>query len=377
MGKRKNSSAKAKHARRVPGTGSVRQLADGTWVGRRPVGHYPNGFVKYVQRAGSTVEEMQRRLDAAAPKTDGITLSAWLSHWLAEMKCKPRTRRSRESAVKHHIGPALGHLKVAAVTPRQVELAISKWKGSAATACKNASILGTALSAAVRAEIRTDNPVQFAPRPKITRKKIDPFTREELERIVAEAARRPNTRAIALIAVTGLRAGEALALDVGDYAGGELSVTKTIGEKRGEMGTPKTSNGVRVVRVPDPPPEARAALSAAIGARKTGPVFLSSRRRRAVHRVLLNAFGTLLRRLEIRPRGLHQLRHSTHTHMLAAGIPVADVAAYHGNTPAVVMNTYAHALKASIDPAAAIERLFASERRVTDAADRGAKRKKS
>lgn len=370
--------------RRVRGTGALFAAPSrgGLYIGRVQIGRYPNGKPKYTQASAATVAALQAKLDAVKPPADDTTLRAWLTRWLSEMKCKPGTRRNRESVVNTHLIPSLGHLPVATVTARQIEVAASKWKLEPTSARHALSILGSAIRAAVRHDLRPDNPVRAAVKPKGKKKKIDPFTLDEVERIVALAVQRPHTRALALVAGTALRSGECLALDVPDIdtKNWTVSVTKNLDSKnRNAIGTPKTENSVRVIEIPDAPPGVRQAVLDAIGNRTAGPLFLSARKLRMVDHTLTGNWKTLLKRLGIRQRGKHQLRHTVASHQLAAGVPVTEVAKYLGNTPQETLKTYSHATGA-VNPAQVYAGLFKgreSAGRVTRESENVTKRKKT
>lgn len=371
-----------KSARRLKNTGTVFwSSARQCYVGRVIVGRYPTGRPKYRQVTADTTEGLRRAMGAVGPPGDDTTVAAWLDRWLAEMKCKPGTRRSRVAAVEHHLKPTLGHLKVSELTPRQVEVAAAHWPLKGASARNVAAILGTALRAAVRHNLRADNPVRAAHKPKAEKKRLDPYTVAELAAVAREAAKRPNTRPIAVLAATGMRVGELLALDVpdADLAAWTVSITKTLDCADRELrGTPKSPNSVRVIEVPEEPPEAREAIRAAAGRRASGPLFLTGKGRRVVYKVLYAANRTLLARLGLRYRGVHQLRHSVASHMLAAGVDVAEVARYLGDTPGMILKTYAKPT-GRVNPARAFAGLFRAQQsdgKLTDSETKRAAPKK-
>jgi integrase len=354
-----------KPSRRLKNTGTVFwSPSRNRYVGRVIIGRYPSGKPKYQQVTADSTQGLRAAMECVEPPKEGVTVAAWLDRWLAEMKCKPGTRRSRVAAVTHHLKPALGHLKVSELTPRQVEVAASSWPLKGTSARNVAAILGTALRAAVRHNLRVDNPVRAAHKPKAERKKIDPYTVEELATISRAAAQKPNTRAIAVLAATGMRVGELLALDVQDVdtSAWTVSITKTLDcADRDLRGTPKSPNSVRVIEVPEKPPEAREAIRAAIGNRTSGPLFLTGKGRRVIYKVLSKANETLLKRLGLRYRGVHQLRHSWASHALAAGVDVAEVAAYLGDTPKMILDTYAKPT-GRVNAAKAFAGLFRAQR---------------
>ena len=60
----------------------------------------------------------------------------------------------------------------------------------------------------------------------------------------------------------------------------------------------------------------------------------------------------MLKELNIRVRGVHQLRHSCATYALASGVPIPDLAKHFGDTPEEMVRTYCH--ESGVDVCAAI-----------------------
>lgn len=344
---------KSRTKRRARGTGSVFfSESRGVWVGRAWV----DGV--RVERSDPNQQEMLRKLARATPPAAGTTLADWLGRWLEDMKCRPQTRRLRERSVRNYLTPALGHLKVSALTAGQVERAAASWSATLTTPNSVRGVLShlhTCLQAAVRAGLRPDNPAKIAARPKSEKTRVDTFTPAELATVVERAGDRPNTRVLALVAATGCRIGEALALDAADFdpEAGTVAISRTLG-LRGELGPPKSANGVRTIRVPD---AALPAVRAAHAGRKTGPLFPTANRTRPCYLVTRRSWSRMLHRMGVPYRNLHALRHSVATHLVAAGVPLADVAKYLGDAVATVVKVYLHPTDA--DPADALDRLFA------------------
>lgn len=354
MGKRKERT------RSPRGTGTVfHSKARKLWVARKPIGRR-KGRTVYLERTGATQAEAMRRRDQALPPGPRTTVAQWCTRWLSELNHRPLTMDSYRRSVTAWITPALGDVPLRVLTPHAVESAARLWGKSlsANTVRLVLAHLRAALGAAVRAGAIAVNPVASAQKPRGTRKLIEPFTPAELARIIAEAARSGPDRILALLAATGCRRGEALALDVSDYdsAAGTIAITKTDIGKHG-IGPPKSALSRRTIRVPT---EARAALDAARGRRTTGPLFRGLRRARMNDSVAGSRFAKLLARLGIPRRNLHQLRHSVATALIAAGCPLPDVAAYLGDRVETVVRTYLHPTGG--DPALVMERLLGGDK---------------
>ncbi len=328
------------------------------------MGRTPGGRTRYQEVSDANQAAAVAKLQAILPPAPGITVGEWCVRWLGGVDVRPATRDNYTLSVRDYIIPTLGYLKLAALTAFACEQAGQSWVRSgvaASTARLMMSQLSRACSAAVREGVVAVNPVKEARRPKSPHGTISPFTAPEVGRIIDAATPRPGARIIAILAATGMRDGEAIALDVEDYdaATGMLSITKTCHDKHG-LGPPKSANSLRTIRVPL---RGRAAVELAIGERKRGILFPAVKSAgRMKHFIVRRALDAVLRAAgegqgvaPIRERNVHQLRHASHTIQLAAGVPVADVAKFHGNSPIVVMQTYCHAT-ASVDPSEAMDR---------------------
>lgn len=346
---RKKAALKKPRQRRPKGTGSFFfSESRGLYVGRAIVGRKSDGKPLYVERSDPTESGLVAKLAAVKPATPETTVREWLERWLKEIDVRPRTLDIRTSAINGYFNPTLGHLRLCDVTTQQVNRALAEWLKAlaASTVRMYLAVLHTAMKAAQNAGLRPDNPVAGAKRPPVTKKKIDPFSVSEVNRIIAEALRRPATRICALIAATGCRGGEALALNVDAYdpLTGLITISQTQHED-GERGPTKTATGQRTIEVPE---DARPALVAAIGSRGKGPLFTTHAGRHTSKFNYRNSWIRLLKRVGLKYRNIHQCRHTVATLMLAAGYSVGDVAAYIGDTPESVMRTYCHATGANV-----------------------------
>lgn len=350
----------AKKKRRRPrGEGGFRYDARrGLWVGRVPVGRYPNGDIKYREVSDKSQARALLKMRAVGPSAAGVTVEAWAAKWVGTLGVGASSRKDYTDSLRTWVLPAVGAMRVADVRPSHFELlavrmtAAGREPGTVRKVFAHARIMFTA---AVRDGVIASNPVSVARKPKRARPKIEPYTPAELARVVAAATGRRTARVLALLAATGCRAGEAAALDVGDYAPatGMLCITKTHCRRFGTR-RPKSANGVRTIRVPE---QARAALVAATGGRTTGPVFVTQGGGRVTHSRLREVWRVVTRQLGLPFRKPHTLRHSVGSAMVAAGVPIAEVAKYLGDSVQTIVSTYLHATGG--DPAATMEQLLA------------------
>jgi len=110
---------------------------------------------------------------------------------------------------------------------------------------------------------------------------------------------------------------------------------------------------VRTIRVPA---VLLPVLVAAAGGRTAGPLFVTGAGRRYVHQMVSRGLTQTLAALGLPRRNGHVLRHSVATHLIAAGVPIADAAVYLGDSVATIVKTYLH--PAGTDPADTLDRLY-------------------
>lgn len=121
-----------KNTRTANNAGSIRQRSDGRWEARVTIGTDP-GTGKSVRKSiyGSTQREVRQKMQQILVDADlgiyiapsKLTLKAWLETWLAEYNgdLKPTTIISYRQYIQNHIVPALGAMKLEALTPTMIQ----------------------------------------------------------------------------------------------------------------------------------------------------------------------------------------------------------------------------------------------------------------
>jgi integrase len=317
------------------------------------------------------VVEKMRAVERPGPDS---TVRAWAERWYAGLGVRDSSRADYRNTLDKYILPTFGHYRVRQLTAHDVEAESRKWakpvgKLGPNTLLKNLSHFNICLEAARRASLIDRNPIADALKPRGRKPAISPFSAGELVRVIGAATARKDG-VFAVMAAMGLRIGEALALDVPDFdaARNTLSVTKTYDTEHG-LRPPKSEYSVRTIPVPA---VVRPVLVAAVRGRRAGVLFPGSGRKRQADHAVRNRFRTLLKRLKLKYRSPHQLRHSCATVWIAQGIGVGDVARDLGDTVQTVCDTYIHASGAST--AAAMDKALLGGGKVAQWAEEIAKR---
>ncbi|MEU3319606.1 tyrosine-type recombinase/integrase [Streptomyces sp. NPDC006785] len=233
-----------KRTRQPNGRSSIYQGKDGKWHGRVTVGIRDDGkpdrrHVERKTRAAVTaaVRELEKQRDSGAVRKAGRawTVEAWLTHWvetIAPLAVNENTMVGYGVAVRKHLIPALGAHRLDKLGPEHIERFYGRMQADgrrAGTIHQIHRTFRTALNEAVRRGHLTRNPVLLAKAPRLSEEEIEPYTVDEVKRLLVAADKGRNSARWAVALALGLRQGEALGLkwaDV-DTARGVLMVRRS------------------------------------------------------------------------------------------------------------------------------------------------------
>ncbi|MGA5321861.1 tyrosine-type recombinase/integrase [Streptomyces seoulensis] len=216
-----------KRTRQPNGRSSIYQSKDGKWHGRVTVGIRDDGkpdrrHVERKTRAEVTaaVRELEKQRDAGKIRKAGRawTVETWLTHWvdtIAPLAVNENTMVGYGVAVRKHLVPALGAHRLDKLTPEHIEHFYGKMQADGRRAGTIHQIHRTfraSLNEAVRRGHITSNPVQLAKAPRLSEEEIEPYTVDEVKRLLRAADHRRNSARWAVALALGLRQGEALGL---------------------------------------------------------------------------------------------------------------------------------------------------------------------
>lgn len=188
-----------------------------------------------------------------------LTVRDWLAQWLVQ-DIKPyratKTHDRYTGVVQKHLIPRIGHIRLTALTPSHVKDLLALLLGQGMTPAGVdlvRTVLHGALKAAVQQELLSRNVVEATTPPRVERSEVVPPEVESVAGILAQAeeAGHPLFATLHLLAYTGARRGEVLALDWQhvDLGEGTISIVRSLGRSREglTLGPPKTANGRRLI----------------------------------------------------------------------------------------------------------------------------------
>jgi integrase len=366
--------------KRGNGEGSIGRRKSGGWCAQYTV--YTSEGRKRRTLYGKTRQEVATKLSKAlADREGGLTFDAgattvgeylarWLSHSVRDTVSQ-KTYERYESIVRVHLSPALGKIRLKALTPDHVR-SLYREKLDSGLAPRSVLHIHRTLSKALKQA--TDdgliprNAAASVKPPKARREEMQPLSRDQVRTFLA-TVKGDRMEALYVLAVTsGLRQGELLALKWEDVdlegTNPTLEVRRSLSETRGRRSfvTPKSGRG-RHLRL------SKRAVSALRVHRKRqleervrkaglwedhGLIFPSEVGTPMSGRNLYRAFKIRVKRASL-PRTLrfHDLRHTCATLLLRQGVNPKFVQELLGHADiSLTLNTYSHVLPDMGDAAA-------------------------
>ncbi len=269
----------SKKRKRGQGEGTIYPRKDGRWAAAVITG-YKNGKLQRKNYYGKTRAEVAKKLNDALNKQEhGLplvgetqTVKQFLLEWV-ENSVKPATRLSTfisyNQQVEQHIIPEIGHIKLAKLSPQDVQRMIknlmaknrqSKKKDDNERLLSNrtvsycVTVLRMALKKAEAFGLVSRNVAKLVEPPRIERKEITPMDVDEAQKFLKLLE---GDRLEALFRVglaLGLRRGEALALKWSniDFEGATLRVSGSLQRLNHDLLIlpPKTKKSARQMSIP-------------------------------------------------------------------------------------------------------------------------------
>lgn len=277
----------------------------------------------------------------------GQSVAEYLERWLAgKRKLRPSTRAQYENHIRVHLVPQLGQLALSRLQRRHVEALVDERSRHVSPSTHRVltpstvrailTTLRSALDDAVPREL-PDNVAARVEAPTVRRPPVHAMTMDEAGRIVDAFRGTWLEQLVRFLLGSGVRIGEALALDQVDVQDGFVRLRQS---KTTLRAVPVSADGAAALAE---------AIRIAPRRGKNEPVFFAPRPNRAGVRDRLDrrsvnhAFTRILEEAGLPHLTPHGLRHGTATLMLTGGAPMQVIADQLGHrNPAMTARVYAH-----------------------------------
>lgn len=320
-----------------------------------------------------TLAEAKRlRSDARKEvRPDGaMSVNSWHARYWPTIEggVRPATARGYDVAWRKRIKPWFGHRKIESITVGDIEHAIGEWSGSASTRNDALSMLSRLLDGAARSKIIDANPARLARRPRdesVQSFRSRALTASEVSVMLEAVEEGPYRAYLAALVYTGMRAGEASALRVGDIdlPGRVIHVRRSFSPGRSGELIEQTPKSHKERSVPLPTALLPYVVDRIDGKSRNDLVFTGPRGGRLsasnVRRVV--DWGALRAKLDRPDLRIHDLRHTLATLLFDAGAAANDVQAILGHSSMQVTERYSRARSdAALRANNALDRLMGS-----------------
>lgn len=372
-------SHSSKNTRRQKGSGTIEKKPNGKYLGKLRVSGYDTFYY-----TGKTEKEVQKKLNQFKSMTEREeiiprkqTVNSYIKNWLMTVKkptMKPasfdRLERTFEKQIEN---TRVGRSQLGTLTTLEIQTLLNSYARtlSYSTIKKVYGLLNNCFRYAVAVRDIPHNPVDgvFLPKEEnlaIQTKTIQIMADSDLQRLEAAMnstysnglPRYRYAAAYVLIANTGLRSGEALALtwDKVDFSSRTITISQNASRiKRREneilagseqiITTTKTKSGIRKIPINE---KALTALNQLKKAQKeqniqTDFVIATSKGNMVVQNSFYRIFQNLQKTLGITPVTVHALRHTFASNLINAGVDVKVASQLLGHSSVkITYGTYVH-----------------------------------
>jgi integrase len=378
---------------------------DKCWHGYVTVGVKDNGRPDRRHTRGQNqsevtkkVRKLERERDEGKVRKPGQTwtVEQWLNHWLYTIVAPPTIKANAwdayENTVRVHLIPGIGAHRLDKLEPEHLERLYRRMmtEGRApskpgerikpakpATAHQAHRTIRAALNEAVRRRHVTENPALLARAPKVDEEEVEPYSVEEVKRLMETAQKQRNSARWAIALALGMRQGEVLGLrwpDIDEVACA-LTVRRSrlrpkwkhgcpepCGHKHGghcpqrvplrdETGSTKSKAGNRIIGLPDElmtllkrhkAEQDQERTKAADLWQETGYVFTTPTGQPLNPRTDHSDWKLLVTRAGVSERRLHDARHTAATVLLLLGVAERTVMGVMGWSNTAMAARYQH-----------------------------------
>lgn len=352
--------------------GQIIPKGDRKWLVRVYKGRTPAGKRQYIGKMiGGTFKQAEKELTALLNRANTgqcvvpskQTVQEYVELWLSgKSNLSAKTAADYAHRMKMDVYPIIGTMTLGSVTALHIESLYGSLQSerslSPRTIAYTHRILHQAFRQAVKRKLILDDPTEDVSRPKIPKSDITVPTPAEVSTLLAKAEGSKWYPLWSLLLGVGLRPQEALALKWADLEGDTLKVRRAVKElgkgKKAVSEELKTESSIRTVTLPTDTlnalqthkaRQAREIMQAGSTFKRNDFIFAGRTGLPLDIKTVRLHWYRACTAAGLPERMLYNTRHTSISHLLAAGANVKAVAERHGHADAsMTLRVYAHTL---------------------------------
>jgi integrase len=357
--------------KREYGDGTVFQRANGNWYAsirwKDDSGRHKRTELRAANRASAqkALRQLRTRLaNDGTPQDATMTLTTWCESWilssLAASARRETTKATYATLIRVHVEPEIGHQRLCDLRLSHIErwLQTIQARRSSSTARQVHSLLVLILDSAIAHGLLVRNPAKLMKRPKRGASKSFSYSTRDVKQLLKAAHGERLEHLLLVLAYTGLRKGEALALRWSDIStDGDspyLRVEGTLARINGQLArsAPKTFAGRRAVPLIAPAVRALTTVRAKQNQERLMAgeswhhqdlVFTNEVGGALDPRNVLRWFYRIRNLAGISEGSIHTLRHSAASTLLESGVPMPEIRDILGHSSiSITVDLYGH-----------------------------------
>lgn len=331
---------------------------------------------KEAEKAMMEVQDAMNKGNYIEPST--VLYRDFIQSWINDKKTNVQksTVETYTYLIERFVLPALGDIELSKITPRDIQSLYNDLKNNNKLGDENIrkvhTLINESLNKAFKWEMIIRNPAALVDPPKISRKEVEVWDEEEVQKFLAVAKDSRYYEAFLISLTTGMRQGEVLGLRMVDIDEKNLnfSIVQTLSHKGDEIKTgAKTQAGNRTISVDEQTMKQVLKLKERyeIEKEQAGPIYKDSGLviRTSVGtplspRNLLRTFYGLIEKAGVKKIRFHDLRHTHASLLLRQGVNPKIVSERLGHANVrITLDRYSHLLpNLQKDTAAAFGQAF-------------------
>lgn len=276
----------------------------------------------------------------------------WLGIWLENYikpNAKSKTQENYIYLTERYLTKNIGQYEINKLNTLKLQMLVTKLlEKNIATSTINSvvTIISSSLKMAKKLGVAKDELNFEIKRPKVVSKSVECFSKSEQTKIenAVKSSTKQKLKGILFCLYTGVRIGELLALTWQDFDLNKniVTINKTChdGRKR-ETNTPKTQTSIRQF----PLPKQIVPMIKEMKRKSSCQFFISQNGKPVGVRSYQRSFKLLLKKIGVKHKGFHALRHTFATRAVECGVDIKTLAEILGHKNAMMtLNRYTHSL---------------------------------